>query len=169
MAASPVIGRRRGAFSTLLRRPGLRASSDGVLATKSERKMLASTCLYSLYARFCWYKFNTRRSDYIFTRLGTRRTCYTVPLRHTNPRNFYPPAQHSGARWMFSAASVCLSVCACLFVSMITSERLNTGRSNLAVRYAVQESRPSSKVKVKSQRSRSPGTKKRKKTAQSSH
>ena len=37
------------AFSTLLRRPGLRASSDGVLATKSERKMLASTCLYSLY------------------------------------------------------------------------------------------------------------------------
>ena len=34
---------------TLLRRPGLRASSDGVLATKSERKMLASTCSYSLY------------------------------------------------------------------------------------------------------------------------
>jgi len=31
-----------GAFSTLLRRPGLRASCDGVLATKSERKMLAS-------------------------------------------------------------------------------------------------------------------------------
>jgi len=44
VAGSPVIGRRRGAFSTLLRRPGLRASSDGVLATKSERKMLASTC-----------------------------------------------------------------------------------------------------------------------------
>jgi len=41
-----------GAFSTLLRRPGLQASSDGVLATKSERKMLASTCLYSLYAWF---------------------------------------------------------------------------------------------------------------------
>ena len=39
-----------GAFSTLLRRPGLRDSSDGVLATKSKRKMLASTCLYSLYA-----------------------------------------------------------------------------------------------------------------------
>jgi len=39
-----------GGRSTLLRRPGLRASSDGVLATKSERKMLASTCLYSLYA-----------------------------------------------------------------------------------------------------------------------
>jgi len=33
-----------------MRQPGLRASSDGVLATKSERKMLASTCLYSLYA-----------------------------------------------------------------------------------------------------------------------
>ena len=43
VAGSPVIGRRRGAFSTLLRRPGLRAFSDGVLATKSERKMLAST------------------------------------------------------------------------------------------------------------------------------
>jgi len=47
-----------GAFSTLLmRRPGLRASSDGVLATNSERKMLASTCLYSLYAWLidnCW-------------------------------------------------------------------------------------------------------------------
>ena len=40
----------RGAFSTLLRRPGLRASSEGILATKSERKMLAGTCLYSLYA-----------------------------------------------------------------------------------------------------------------------
>ena len=36
VAGSPVIGRRRGAFSTLQRRPGLRASSDGVLATKSE-------------------------------------------------------------------------------------------------------------------------------------
>jgi len=46
VGGSPVIGRRRGALSTLLRRPGLRASSDGVLATKSERKMLASTCLY---------------------------------------------------------------------------------------------------------------------------
>jgi len=42
VAGSPVIYRRRAAFSALLRRPGLRASSDGVLATKSERKMLAS-------------------------------------------------------------------------------------------------------------------------------
>jgi len=43
-------------------RPGLRASSDGVLATKSECKMLASTCLYSLYAWFViitgWKKFH---------------------------------------------------------------------------------------------------------------
>jgi len=38
------------AFSTLLRWPGLRASNGGVLATKRERKMLASTCLYSLCA-----------------------------------------------------------------------------------------------------------------------
>jgi len=29
----PVTGRRRGAFSTLLRRPELRASNGGVLAT----------------------------------------------------------------------------------------------------------------------------------------
>ena len=42
----------RGAFSTLLRQSGLQASTGGVLATKSERKMLASTCLYSLYAWF---------------------------------------------------------------------------------------------------------------------
>jgi len=52
VAGSPVIGRRWGAFSTLLWQPGLQASSDGVVATKSERKMLASTCLYSLYAWF---------------------------------------------------------------------------------------------------------------------
>jgi len=36
-------------------------------------------------------------------------------------------------------------------VRTITSERLNIGRSNLALRYAVQKSRPSSKVKVKGQ------------------
>jgi len=33
VAGWPVTGRRRGAFSTLLRRPGLRASIGGVLAT----------------------------------------------------------------------------------------------------------------------------------------
>jgi len=62
---------------------------------------------------------------------------------------------------MFSAASVCL------FVRTINSERLNIGRSNLAVRYTVQKSRPNSKVMVKGQRLRSLGTKKRK-TAESS-
>ena len=41
-----------GAFSTLLQESGLWASTDGELATKSERKMLASTGLYSLYAWF---------------------------------------------------------------------------------------------------------------------
>ena len=56
VASWPVTGRRRGAFSTLLRRHGLRASCDGVLATKGERKMLASTCLYLLYA---WLIFCT--------------------------------------------------------------------------------------------------------------
>jgi len=39
-----------GAFSTLLWQSGLRASTGDILATKSERKMLASTYLYSLYA-----------------------------------------------------------------------------------------------------------------------
>jgi len=33
VAGWPVTGRRRGAFSTLLQWPGLRASTDGVLAT----------------------------------------------------------------------------------------------------------------------------------------
>jgi len=33
VAGWPVTGRRRGAFSTLLRRPALRASNGGVLAT----------------------------------------------------------------------------------------------------------------------------------------
>ena len=42
-----------GAFSTLLRRPGLRASCDGVLATKNERKMLASTCYVMLVLALC--------------------------------------------------------------------------------------------------------------------
>jgi len=39
VAGSPVIGRRRGALLTLMWRPGLRASSDGVVATKSECSM----------------------------------------------------------------------------------------------------------------------------------
>jgi len=46
---------------------------------------------------------------------------------------------------MFSAASVRL------FGRTITSERLNVGRSNVAVRYVVQKYRPSSKVKVEGQ------------------
>jgi len=62
---------------------------------------------------------------------------------------------------MFSAVSVCLSVC--LVVRTITSERLNIGCWNLAVRCNVQKSRPSSNLGVKGERSRSPGTKKTKK------
>jgi len=54
-----------------------------------------------------------------------------------------------------------------MFVRSITSKWLNIGWSNLAVKCIVQKSRPSLKVKVKGQRSRSPGTKKRK-TAESS-
>ena len=63
---------------------------------------------------------------------------------------------YSEARWMFSAAFVCLfvSVFVCLFVSQyvcphVTFERLNVGGSNLEVRYIVQKSHPSSKVMVK--------------------
>jgi len=71
---------------------------------------------------------------------------------------------------MFSAAFVCLSVCVCVcvcqFVRTVTSERLNTGRSNLAVRYIVQKilapvRRSRSKVKVTR-------NKKKRKTAESS-
>jgi len=64
---------------------------------------------------------------------------------------------------MFSAASVCLSVCQCVCLLVCPHANIqttkNVGRSNLAVRYIVQKSRSSSKVKVKGQRSRSPGTK----------
>jgi len=72
----------------------------------------------------------------------------------------YAPAERIEARWMFSAASVCQFVC--LFVRTIAVEWLNVGRSNLAVRCTVQKSRPRSTVKVKGQRSRSPGTEKEK-------
>ena len=58
-------------------------------------------------------------------------------------------------------SGVCLSLS--LFVRMITSERLNVGWWNLDVRCIVQKSRPRSSVKVKSQMSRSPRTKKTKK------
>jgi len=44
-------------------------------------------------------------------------------------------------------------------LDMITSEWLNVGWWNLAVTCILQKSRPSSNVKVKGQRSRSPGTK----------
>jgi len=50
--------------------------------------------------------------------------------------------RHSIAEWgVFSAASFCLFVD--LFVIMITSERLNIGWWNLAVKCIVQKSRPS--------------------------
>jgi len=69
-----------GAFSTLLRRPGLRASSDSVLATKSERKMLASTCLYSLCA---WLIFGldwrTRRASTSRSQASSSDEFYNSP------------------------------------------------------------------------------------------
>jgi len=48
-------------------------------------------------------------------------------------------------------SGVCLFVSVSMFVRMITSKRLNVGPSNLAVRYVVQKSHPSLKVKVKDQ------------------
>jgi len=81
---------------------------------------------------------------------------------------YYPPAYGSGARWMFSAASVCLSVClfVCLFVCQHDNfQTIKLRMMKLAVRCIVQKSRPRSNVKVKGQMSRSPGTKKRKSAA----
>ena len=51
----PYMGSGRGWLagdwpSSLLQQPGLQASTGGILATQRERKMLASTCLYLLYA-----------------------------------------------------------------------------------------------------------------------
>jgi len=71
--------------------------------------------------------------------------CHSFPLQSvlnvfTHRRSI---AEHSG--WMFSAAFVCLFVS--VFDRTITSDRLNLGRSNLAVRYIVQKSRQSSMVK----------------------
>jgi len=48
----------------------------------------------------------------------------------------------------------CVCQCVCLFVRTIPSERLNVGQSTFAVRYTVQKSRPSSKVKVKGKATR---------------
>ena len=53
VAGWPVTGRRRRAFSTLLRRPGLRASNGGVLATTrmqnvSEYMLVLALCLVTL-------------------------------------------------------------------------------------------------------------------------
>jgi len=60
---------------------------------------------------------------------------------------------------MFSAASVCLSIC--LFVCQHDSSRTIKPRimKNLAIRCIVQKSRSSSNLGVKGQGSRSPGTK----------
>jgi len=73
----------------------------------------------------------------------------------------YPPVSCSKARWIFSVASVCL------FVRMITSERLNVGWWNLGVRCIVQKSHPRSNVRVKGQGHR--GQKKTKKMPSHPH
>jgi len=88
VTGSPVIGRRRGAFSTLLRQSGLRASTGGVLATKSERKMLASTCLYSLYAWFCLVgRLGPKYTTHFSTRLRNETTQSAGGERVPLPQN----------------------------------------------------------------------------------
>ena len=52
MAGWPVTGPLRRAFSTLLRRPGLRASNGGVLATTRTQNVSEYMLVYSLYAWF---------------------------------------------------------------------------------------------------------------------
>ena len=51
-AGPPATGRRRGRSQHYRGSLECGLSTGGVLASKSERKMLASTCLYSLYAWF---------------------------------------------------------------------------------------------------------------------
>ena len=82
MAGSLVTGRRWRAFSTLLRWPVLQASSGGILATKSERKMLASTCLYLLYAWLLLLIKLTASIAYSCTNmlLSQRRCCVWLML-----------------------------------------------------------------------------------------
>ena len=61
--------------------------------------------------------------------------------------------RHSIARWIFSAVSVCVFDCT------ITSERLNLGWRNVAVRCIVQKYCPISNVKVKASKVKVTGTK----------
>ena len=64
-----------GAFSTSMRQSGLRASNGGVLATKNERKMLASTCLYLLYA---WFNFEAASLFYVRRAIVTDRVAWSL-------------------------------------------------------------------------------------------
>ena len=51
-AGPPATGRQRGGVLSITAAVWNAGSTGGVLVTKNERKMLASTCLYSLYAWF---------------------------------------------------------------------------------------------------------------------
>ena len=59
---------------------------------------------------------------------------------------------------MVSAASVCLSVCLFVYLSVCPHDNFRTIKRR-TVRCIVQKSRPSSNVKVKGQKSRPPGDK----------
>ena len=90
-----VTGRRRGgAFSTLPWRPGLRASSDGVLATKSETQNVSE---YMLLLALCLVTFcvsRRRRNMYC----GQARLCICVCLsvRGRTPTLLHGPGCNSG-------------------------------------------------------------------------
>ena len=66
-AAGPsATGRRRGRSQHYCGSLECELSTGGVLATKSERKMLASTCLYSLYAWFYVVAISTLKFPSMF-------------------------------------------------------------------------------------------------------
>jgi len=80
-------GRRpaaEGAFSTLLRQSGLQASTGSVLATKSERRMLASTCLYSLYA---WLGLCSKCPPFALTHACQLLNAFDVVVAAHRPRS----------------------------------------------------------------------------------
>jgi len=128
-------------------------------------------------------KFNIVRGDKtllnnsvacLLCRINCHWSCYTwlmTLLEHSTLFGEYALLSLFSHRYNFpqrSAVDVFIGVWmfVCLFVRIITSERLNVGRWNLAVRCIVQKSHPSSNVKVKGQGHQ--GQKRRKKPDESS-
>jgi len=88
------------------------------------------------------------------------RPMYAVGNRHIGTKTrYHAPAQHIAEHGGCFQRRLFVCHCVCLFVRTITSERLNVGQRNMAIRCTVQKSRQSLNFSVKGQRSRSPGTK----------